>query len=237
MIDLSIEVNTVVITNFYFRTPMTHSMPAWLRRLFLFVLPKILWMDAPSLRENSLVYDDRGQSLIIENPAHINQMKSTLPSSPMIAHFQDHRSNSHDSYVSYIHDKHRTSTILLKPISHSKDSHHRRARREQQTFILVNGKTRLIPIHSKQHRQRIQLELMRQEINQALGNIRYIARHCAHEAVIESVRNEWKFIATVVDRLQFVTFSTVTILGSLALLFQVRFDQRRGFNSILDVDF
>lgn len=206
---------------------MTHTMPPWLRRLFLFVLPRILWMDVPLLRQNSLVYDDRGQSLIIENPAHIDRIKSTLPPSPMIVQVHDHRSNSHQSYTSFIQDRHRTSTILLKPTSHSKDSHHRRVQREPQKFLLINGKTRLIPIHSKRHRQRMQLELMRQEIHQALGNIRYIARHCAHEAVIESVRNEWKFIATVVDRLQFVTFSTVTIIGSLALLFQVR----KGFNS------
>lgn len=65
---------------------------------------------------------------------------------------------------------------------------------------------------------------MRREINQALVHIRYISAHCAHEALIESIRDEWKFIATVIDRLQFVVFSTVTLIGSLALLFQVIHD-------------
>jgi hypothetical protein len=62
---------------------------------------------------------------------------------------------------------------------------------------------------------------MRREITQALAHIRYIAAHCAHETLIESVRDEWKFIATVLDRLQFIIFSTVTAIGSIALLFQV----------------
>lgn len=39
------EVNTVIITNFYYRTPMTHNMPPWLRWFFLQVLPPYLLMS------------------------------------------------------------------------------------------------------------------------------------------------------------------------------------------------
>jgi hypothetical protein len=130
-------------------------------------------------------------------------------------------SKSNASYISYINNKRRTSTILVKPISHSKYLHHQK---EEQTFILVDNESRLIPIRSHpRHRHRIQIEAMRQEIMQALTHIRYIAAHCAHDALIESIRDEWKFIATVIDRLQFIIFSTVTAIGSLALLFQVKF--------------
>ena len=62
---------------------------------------------------------------------------------------------------------------------------------------------------------------MREELSQALDDIRYIAAHCAHESIIESIRDEWKFIATVIDRLQFLIFLAVTFFGSLALLYQV----------------
>jgi hypothetical protein len=107
-------------------------------------------------------------------------------------------------------------------MSSSKYSHHHHyPQKEKQTFILIDDERRLIPIHSQHHRRQIQIEIMREEISQALRHIRYIARHCAHQAFIESVRDEWKFIATVIDRLQFVTFSTVTAIGSFALLFQV----------------
>ena len=69
---------------------------------------------------------------------------------------------------------------------------------------------------------RIRREPMRQDLEEALESIRYIAAHCAHESVMESIRDEWKFIAAVIDRLQFVIFSTVTIAGTLALFAQVR---------------
>ncbi len=70
------KVNTVVITNFYYRTPMTHSMPIWLQRVFLHILPRLLWMKSPKLRENREEYEisstinDIEQSIILQNPFH-----------------------------------------------------------------------------------------------------------------------------------------------------------------------
>jgi hypothetical protein len=113
----------------------------------------------------------------------------------------------------------------MKPISYSKHQHHHH-HKEKQKFLVVNEERRLIPVDSNTypHRNqphRMQIQEMRRELTQALCNIRYIASHCAHESLIESIRDEWKFIATVIDRLQFVIFLTVTVCGSLALLFQV----------------
>jgi hypothetical protein len=107
----------------------------------------------------------------------------------------------------------------MKPISRSKHSYNRK---ENETFMFIENEKRLIPIRPH-HRQRNQVERMRRDLLQALDHVRFIAEHCAHEALIESIRDEWKFIATVIDRLQFVIFSSVTIIGSFALLFQVKF--------------
>jgi hypothetical protein len=77
---LSFVVNTVIITNFYYRTPMTHSMPMWLRHVFLHILPRLLWMESPKLREKrakehelSSTMDNLEQSLIIENPFYTSK--------------------------------------------------------------------------------------------------------------------------------------------------------------------
>ncbi|CAF2395986.1 unnamed protein product [Rotaria sp. Silwood2] len=124
------------------------------------------------------------------------------------------RRDSNSSFLAYVNDKRRTSTILLKPISYPKYQHHHHHHRhhhqkEKQTFLIDEGK-RLIPIHSNldsnSNFHRIQIQEMRRELKQALDNIRYIAAHCAHESLIESIRDEWKFIATVIDRLQFFIF-------------------------------
>ncbi len=111
----------------------------------------------------------------------------------------------------------------MKPISHSKHHHHHG--KEKPKRLLFQEEDRLIPVHSNpdpnHNHHRLQIQQMRRELTQALSNIRYIAEHCANQSLIESIRDEWKFIATVIDRLQFVIFLTVTISGSLALLFQV----------------
>ncbi len=217
---------------------MTHTMPSWLRRFFLQILPPFLWMQSPKLRENHFQYELSSvnyteHSTVLENP-HLRLDETTCDDESIRMNKvifdqllqvtkgslqgRQIRSKSNASYASYINNKRRTSTILVKPISRSKHSHHQK---ENETFILTDKETRLIPMHS--HHHRMQIETMRRELNEALNHIRYIAAHCAHEALIESVHDEWKFIATVMDRLQFVIFSTVTAIGSFGLLFQVRF--------------
>ena len=109
-------------------------------------------------------------------------------------------------------------------MSHAKQSRHHHSKDKQQ-FLLVNTENRLIPVENSStlppSRHRKQLEDMRRELTQALHNIRYIAAHCAHESLIGSIRDEWRFIATVIDRLQFLIFLAVTFFGSLALLYRV----------------
>ena len=50
LVTLSIVV-TVVVLNIHFRSPLTHQMPPWVRRVFLQVLPKLLWMRRPTTIE------------------------------------------------------------------------------------------------------------------------------------------------------------------------------------------
>jgi len=200
-------------------------------------------MESPKLRAKRFEYellstDNTEQTIILENPHHkfdettsdrrqrrrskyMNQVifkKKISQVTKVLFQNRQVRSQSSASYISYTNNKRRTSTILVKPISHSKSSHHQK---EKQTFILTDNESRLIPIDSHHRDHQIEIETMRREITQALAHIRYIAAHCAHETLIESVRDEWKFIATVIDRLQFIIFSTVTAIGSIALLFQV----------------
>ena len=158
------------------------------------------------------------------------------------------RSESTASFLSYVNNKRRTSTILMKPLSHAKQSqhhhhhhHHYQQSKDKQKFLLVNTENRLIPVESSSTvpptRHRKQLEEMRRELTQALHNIRYIAAHCAHESLIGSIRAEWRFIATVIDRLQFLIFLAVTFFGSLALLYRVSYSAEVRSKTIASVSF
>ena len=56
LVTLSIVV-TVVVLNIHFRSPLTHQMPPWVRRVFLQVLPKLLWMRRPKILNS---FQDQG---------------------------------------------------------------------------------------------------------------------------------------------------------------------------------
>ena len=74
---------------------------------------------------------------------------------------------------------------------------------------------------SMNNADRRSIERLRRDLRLAKKNIRYLAAHFAYESFIESITDEWKFIAIVFDRLQFVLFSLVTLIGTLTIFFQV----------------
>ncbi|CAF1426501.1 unnamed protein product [Adineta steineri] len=122
------------------------------------------------------------------------------------------------SFIPRIKSKRRATTTLSKSISRSKYSHHQK---QKQSFLVTDEGNHLIPLDSHHnHHHRLQVAKMRREMIQAISHIRFIASHCARRAFIESIRDEWKFIAIVIDRLQFIVFSTITIIGTFTLLFQ-----------------
>jgi hypothetical protein len=183
-------------------------------------------MESPKLREKRDEYElsstinNIEQSIILQNPFHTLNEIDNNNKQKIKSNLKDRqlRTESNASFLSYVNNKRRTSTILMKPISPSKHHHHHK---EKRKFVFDDEK-RLIPIQFIPHsHHQIQIQEMRRELTHALQNIRYIAAHCAHESLIESIRDEWKFIATVIDRLQFVIFLTVTIVGTLGLLYEV----------------
>ncbi|CAF1246662.1 unnamed protein product, partial [Didymodactylos carnosus] len=216
-LNVLVIVNTVIITNFYYRSPMTHTMPNWIRRLFLDILPRLLLMKSPRLRarqKNDISNqdalnimtetNDQEQSLVYQNEmcrSNEAQHHKTTTKRKKNPPTYFHGSGSSDSVFSYA-QKRRSSTLLTN-LSNKR--------------LIHNNKTTTAEIIER----RRPIDLMRDELIQALGNIRYIAAHCANEALIESIRDDWKFVATVIDRLQLVLFVTVTIVGTLAVLFEV----------------
>ena len=77
LVTLSIVV-TVVVLNIHFRSPLTHQMPPWVRRVFLQVLPKLLWMRRPK-NINLLQYN---QTIVHSN--YVKKQVTTNFSVPLL---------------------------------------------------------------------------------------------------------------------------------------------------------
>lgn len=78
LVTLSILV-TVIVLNVHFRSPSTHIMPAWVRYIFLKILPKILLMREPQepLRTNEVSWPPERADSDFYASARFNTMKKS----------------------------------------------------------------------------------------------------------------------------------------------------------------
>ena len=92
MMNIVTIFNTVIIINWNYRTPRTHTMPAWVRVVFIDFLPVILFMKRPDPNEGRAKRRTREQELVIDGlypssmqpppppPPHKNHKNAASPS-------------------------------------------------------------------------------------------------------------------------------------------------------------
>lgn len=78
MMNIVTILNTVIIINWNYRTPRTHTMPKWVKSVFVEFLPKVLFMTRPKKNEQNqkLTPESRVNSQNIESQNH-NLMKTS----------------------------------------------------------------------------------------------------------------------------------------------------------------
>jgi nicotinic acetylcholine receptor len=158
LVTLSIVV-TVIVLNIHFRSPLTHQMPPWVRRVFLQVLPKLLWMRRPKTID----------------PFPIHQKKSTIKSNLLVQRCLINVGNSHRNLIEKTNDEnHSSSSSSLYP----------------------------------------------HEIKKAFDGLKCIAAHMRQEDEEKKIKEEWKYVALVIDRLFLYIFTTACIAGTCGIILQ-----------------
>jgi nicotinic acetylcholine receptor len=166
LVTLSIVV-TVIVLNIHFRSPLTHKMPPWVRRVFLQVLPKLLWMRRPK----------------IIDPFPIQQKnrikKPTTSNTPV---------------------KRQISTRLGNGTNFDRDLIEKLDDENQST----SSSSSLYP----------------HEIKKAFDGLKCIAAHMRQEDEEKKIKEEWKYVALVIDRLFLYIFTTACIAGTCGIILQ-----------------
>ncbi|KAJ0179071.1 hypothetical protein K1T71_005846 [Dendrolimus kikuchii] len=162
---------TVVVLNVHFRSPQTHTMAPWVRRVFIHVLPRLLVMRRPHCRLDP--HRSRFAGLMVASEA------APWPeASP--------------------HDPHEVPPAPPCPAACG-------ACRLHDAPALCDALRRW-------HRC--------PELHKAIDGINYIAEQTRKEEESTRVKEDWKYVAMVLDRLFLWIFTLAVVVGSAGIILQ-----------------
>ncbi|PSN40224.1 Acetylcholine receptor subunit alpha-like protein [Blattella germanica] len=174
---------TVVVLNVHFRSPQTHKMAPWVKRVFIHILPRLLVMRRPQYQfeTNSLV--DGGPlsgSCQIHGPAAVLQSES----------------------ADELSDNNKSPVLRNPAFSHSNCP---------------------------------------PEVHKSCFCVRFIAEHTKMLEDSTKVKEDWKYVAMVLDRLFLWIFTLAVLVGTAGIILQAPtlYDDRvpidKGFNEVATV--
>ncbi|XP_076103500.1 acetylcholine receptor subunit beta-like 1 [Mytilus galloprovincialis] len=180
---------TVVVINRNYRTPRTHKMPYWVRFVFLYMLPKLLFLERPN-------HDIRWR--------HVNEQTTSNQANQVKQQQQVHQT----SYFSPEH--HQVSSSRQSSLLELTEIHHPSCRLSPNQI-----NCEMSDENGEQFPKRVTAEL-----HKATEALSFITCHLETENEFETVLDDWRYVALVIDRLLFYVFLIVTIGGTLGILMQ-----------------
>lgn len=172
LVTLSVTV-TVVVLNVNFRSPATHCMPPWTKRLFLNVLPKLLLMKRPPVSSSlsaSFYMKEFARSFLREKKNNTN--------SDLI--------NNEEKCVGF-------NSFEMKSMETNRDNPSWASLRDLNYYF-----------HQKK----------------AIKSVHEIVEHFRIEDETKRLKQEWKYVALVCDRLLLVIFTLACIVGTTSIILQ-----------------
>ncbi|XP_077568991.1 neuronal acetylcholine receptor subunit alpha-3 [Stigmatopora nigra] len=228
-VTLSIVI-TVFVLNVHYRTPKTHTMPRWVRGIFLGLLPKVMFMTRP------------GRSM--EKTSEAVRM---IRSRPCDLHVSHHETRA---LASGLTDRHRlpNSTELsnLNNLNTSElsgslccegrcdDCWHRRTGKLPAdsgggaglgNLRALNASGVTSPGSQCSSSESLDVGVLTMlpfspEIKEAIESVKYIAENMRMQNEAKEVQDDWKYVAMVIDRIFLWVFVLVCILGTAGLFLQ-----------------
>ncbi|XP_036233926.1 acetylcholine receptor subunit beta-like 1 isoform X3 [Bactrocera oleae] len=203
---------TVIIINWNFRGPRTHRMPMWIRTVFLHYLPAFLLMKRPRKTRLRWMMEMPGMSM----PAHPHPSYGSPAELP-----------KHIRYVcNFLYIFHvfiifrfvfsaiggKQSKMEVMELS---DLHHPNCKINRK----VNSGADLgIGDQCRRESESSDSILLSPEASKATEAVEFIAEHLRNEDLYIQTREDWKYVAMVIDRLQLYIFFIVTTAGTVGIL-------------------
>ncbi|KAM8876693.1 neuronal acetylcholine receptor subunit alpha-3 [Synchiropus picturatus] len=240
-VTLSIVI-TVFVLNVHYRTPKTHTMPCWVRRVFLGLLPRVMFMTRP----------DRDPEKETENTQKMNSRPCAVHSS---LHKQFKPQALASSVVSSLTSRQRifnnTELSSLNNLSHDLSKGPGFMCSEGRCNCCWNQRTSKLPSDAgggsgglgslgvltgggsvgvtggsqcssseSLNGGLMTLLPLSPEVKDTIESVKYIAENMRLQNEAKEVQDDWKYVAMVIDRIFLWVFVLVCILGTAGLFLQ-----------------
>ncbi|XP_035496433.2 neuronal acetylcholine receptor subunit alpha-2-like [Scophthalmus maximus] len=233
-VTLSIVI-TVFVLNVHHRSSATHTMPRWVRRLFLSAVPRWLCMKRPHhalrpVRRRCLI--DELLPVLAPVPSHGTSTWITEESDIDLHGYQDgsHQLNSFDTgdeiHYCDLHGYLTTDNLArlgVKIAGRARTSSLSPPSPPSLCYTLLPQRRSMVsldwdaPPAECGSIQSPSASVLSPAVVSALEGVTYIAEHLRAEDADFSVKEDWKYVAMVVDRIFLWMFIIVCLLGTVGL--------------------
>ncbi|XP_077568972.1 neuronal acetylcholine receptor subunit beta-4 [Stigmatopora nigra] len=190
-------ITSVCVLNVHHRSPSTHTMPSWVKIVFLVKLPALLFMRRPN---------DKGMRQKMQQGRYFRSERTILGW------------NSKDGCPKI--NSLLPSDFCTPGLSTIPPLGLKRSKRKvdlQSTDFLPGAFTCPQDLRSRSNSD------LGTEIHEAVNGVRYVAEHMMADDDDQSVIEDWKYVAMVVDRMFLWIFVIVCVVGTLGLFLQPLF--------------
>ncbi|XP_074605447.1 acetylcholine receptor subunit alpha-like 1 isoform X2 [Brevipalpus obovatus] len=204
---------TIAILNIHFRSPSTHIMSPRVRKIFIHTLPKMLLMKPPQYRlehrDDSIFSQMKKQGQTRQKshkkcrkpdrapPTASNGPPSPLPPPPPPPPLSSQSPQPPTGLNG--------ETLSINELDSSPGATDRGAGRGES--YLASGFGGLMANYPR-------------EIEKAIINIMFIAQHIDNTEEFESIKEDWKYVAMVLDRIFLWVFTVACIVGTIGIFSQ-----------------
>ncbi|XP_074104838.1 nicotinic acetylcholine receptor alpha3 subunit isoform X1 [Cotesia typhae] len=235
---------TVVVLNVHFRSPQTHVMAPWVRRVFIHVLPRLLVMRRYDLRPQFQIDRrsfDRQRVMVrtcngleVRDPTRFAEDPGAeFIEPPMLFPSVDSRDELNPRYINYSRTRSYKMTFIKLNSFHSHLIIIHFYSRELEAVNLgsacqIHGSPASIPPPPQLPTEDSVDALCKTlnnwhhcpELYKAIEAIRFIADHTKREEDSTRVKEDWKYVAMVLDRLFLWIFTLAVIVGTAGIILQ-----------------
>nr|XP_028581086.1 neuronal acetylcholine receptor subunit alpha-2 [Podarcis muralis] len=209
-VTLSIVI-TVFVLNVHHRSPSTHKMPQWVRTVFLDFIPRWLFMKRPPVLTAGLrVASEEVIGQYDAPPANLSTSRCWLETDV------DEKWNEDDDGSGGSEERRRAGRLPLQGTCphHCLQYRYTCARHLGRGFVELVRRPATKTENPTSSEQGLQLS---PSILKALEGVHYIANHLRAEDADFSVKEDWKYVAMVIDRMFLWLFVIVCLLGTIGL--------------------